>query len=77
MKYQTNKNYKPLKLNWRIKVVPLIFLAGAAVGSFGLGAVEGAVEGWNYKSMKKQAALTEKFERKYQEAVRNEKIFRK
>ena len=72
MKYQTDSNHQPLKLSWRVKIAPLIaplvFLAGAAIGSFSLGALEGAVEGWNYESMETQALLTEKFERKYQEA---------
>jgi hypothetical protein len=68
MRYQTNSNYQPLKLSWRARIAPLIFLAGAAIGSFSLGALEGAVEGWNYESMEKQALLTKKFEKKFQEA---------
>ncbi len=74
MRYQIDKGYKPLKLDWKVKIAPIIFLAGAAFSSFALGALEGAIEGWNYESMRKQALLTEKFEGKYQEAEsRNKK----
>lgn len=68
MNPQTDRNYQPLRLSLRIRIAPLILLAGAAIGSFSLGALEGAVEGWNYESMEKQALLTEKFGRKYQES---------
>ena len=70
MRYQTDKNYKPLKLSLAVKLSPLIFLAGAVIGSFGLGAVEGTAEGWNYESMEKQRALTQKFEEKYKKTLK-------
>jgi len=69
MKYQIDEGYKSVKLSWAVKLAPLMFLAGAAMAPIFLGAVEGAVEGWNCESMRKQALLTKKFERKYQETI--------
>lgn len=71
MEIQKDKNYKPLKLSWKTRLLSSIILDGALI----LNMVEGAIEGWNYESMQKQHNLTTKFKRKYEEAVaKSEKL---